>query len=143
MKNTRVLIVDDEPGIRESLRGVLEDEGCACEAAESGEQCLEELRRHAFDVVTLGELLCALQVRIDGEGVVRLGKVLGTYAVVLGEGLLRLEGILLAGLRNQHLVLVLDRIEGLLHQVLAVQRDERIEQVRMCAMDRAPHHGHT
>ena len=28
VKNTRVLIVDDEPGIRESLRGVLEDEGC-------------------------------------------------------------------------------------------------------------------
>jgi len=27
VKNTRVLIVDDEPGIRQSLRGVLEDEG--------------------------------------------------------------------------------------------------------------------
>ena len=53
MKNTRVLIVDDEPGIRESLRGVLEDEGCTCEAVESGEQCLEELQRHAYDVVLL------------------------------------------------------------------------------------------
>ena len=53
MKNTRVLIVDDEPGIRESLRGVLEDEGCSCEAVESGELCLEELQRHAYDVVLL------------------------------------------------------------------------------------------
>ena len=53
MKNTRVLIVDDEPGIRESLRGVLEDEGCACEAVESGEQGLEQLQRHAYDVVLL------------------------------------------------------------------------------------------
>jgi len=53
VKNTRVLIVDDEPGIRESLRGVLEDEGCACEAVESGEQCIEELQRHAYDVVLL------------------------------------------------------------------------------------------
>ena len=53
MKNTRVLIVDDEPGIRASLRGVLEDEGCACEAVESGELCLEELQRHAYDVVLL------------------------------------------------------------------------------------------
>ncbi len=53
MKNTRVLIVDDEPGIRESLRGVLEDEGCACEAVESGEQCLEELARHPYEVVLL------------------------------------------------------------------------------------------
>ena len=45
VKNTRVLIVDDEPGIRESLRGVLEDEGFFCAAVESGEQCLEELAR--------------------------------------------------------------------------------------------------
>ena len=32
VKNTRVLIVDDEPGIRESLLGVLEDEGYNCAA---------------------------------------------------------------------------------------------------------------
>jgi two-component system nitrogen regulation response regulator NtrX len=48
-----VLIVDDEPGIRESLRGVLEDEGFVCETVESGEQCLEQLARHAHDVVLL------------------------------------------------------------------------------------------
>ncbi len=53
MKNTRVLIVDDEPGIRESLRGVLEDEGFVCEAVESGEAGLEELRRQSYDVVLL------------------------------------------------------------------------------------------
>ncbi len=53
MKNARVLIVDDEPGIRESLRGVLEDEGFVCEAVESGEQCLEELARQTHDVVLL------------------------------------------------------------------------------------------
>ncbi len=53
MKNTRVLIVDDEPGIRESLRGVLEDEGFVCEAVESGEAGLEELHRHTYDVVLL------------------------------------------------------------------------------------------
>jgi two-component system nitrogen regulation response regulator NtrX len=53
MKNARVLIVDDEPGIRESLRGVLEDEGFVCETVESGERCLEELALHAHDVVLL------------------------------------------------------------------------------------------
>jgi two-component system nitrogen regulation response regulator NtrX len=53
LKNTRVLIVDDEPGIRESLRGVLEDEGFICEAVESGELGLEELQRQAYDVVLL------------------------------------------------------------------------------------------
>jgi two-component system nitrogen regulation response regulator NtrX len=47
------LIVDDEPGIRESLKGVLEDEGYACEAVDSGEHCLRELSRHNYDVVLL------------------------------------------------------------------------------------------
>ncbi|MEO5922502.1 MAG: sigma-54 dependent transcriptional regulator [Bryobacteraceae bacterium] len=48
-----MLIVDDEPGIRESLRGVLEDEGFVCEAVESGELALEELRHQSYDVVLL------------------------------------------------------------------------------------------
>lgn len=45
--------MDDERGIRESLSGVLEDEGYECRAVESGEQCLEDLKRHACDVVLL------------------------------------------------------------------------------------------
>ena len=53
MKNTRVLIVDDEPGIRESLTGVLEDEGCKCTAVESGEACMEALATGNYDVVLL------------------------------------------------------------------------------------------
>jgi two-component system nitrogen regulation response regulator NtrX len=53
LKNTRVLIVDDEPGIRESLRGVLEDEGCMCATAATGEECLDALRRQPFDVILL------------------------------------------------------------------------------------------
>jgi two-component system nitrogen regulation response regulator NtrX len=47
------LIVDDEPGIRESLSGVLEDEGFVCHAVESGEQCIEELARQTYDAVLL------------------------------------------------------------------------------------------
>jgi two-component system nitrogen regulation response regulator NtrX len=53
VRNTRVLVVDDEPGIRESLSGVLEDEGYFCAAVESGEQCLAELARQTYDVVLL------------------------------------------------------------------------------------------
>ena len=48
-----ILIVDDEPGIRQSLKGVLEDEGYKTYLAESGEACLELLRKHALDVVLL------------------------------------------------------------------------------------------
>ena len=49
----RVLIVDDEVGIRTSLSGVLEDEGYEASAVESGEACLEALAERQFDVVLL------------------------------------------------------------------------------------------
>ena len=48
-----VLIVDDESGIRQSLQGILEDEGYRAEVAESGEACLESLQHKKFDVVLL------------------------------------------------------------------------------------------
>jgi two-component system nitrogen regulation response regulator NtrX len=48
-----ILIIDDEAGIRESLTGVLEDEGYKAAAAESGEACLDLLRKRDFDVVLL------------------------------------------------------------------------------------------
>src|SRR6266536_5145028 len=48
-----VLIVDDELGIRESLTGVLEDEGYRVEAVESGEACLALLGKQRFDVAML------------------------------------------------------------------------------------------
>jgi two-component system nitrogen regulation response regulator NtrX len=48
-----VLIVDDESGIRESLKGVLEDEGYKVSEAGSGEACLELLRKHSFDAIFL------------------------------------------------------------------------------------------
>ena len=48
-----ILIVDDEPGVRSALSGVLRDEGYEVDAAESGEACLELLARQAYDVVVL------------------------------------------------------------------------------------------
>ncbi len=53
MKRDRILVVDDEPGIRESLTGVLEDEGYKCRAVATGEECLAELRRNAYELVLL------------------------------------------------------------------------------------------
>ena len=44
MKPT-ILIVDDEPGVRSALAGVLSDEGYEVEAVASGEACLERLTR--------------------------------------------------------------------------------------------------
>lgn len=53
MRVPRILIVDDEPGIRQSLQGVLADEGFEAETAESGEECLDRLSRDLFDLVLL------------------------------------------------------------------------------------------
>lgn len=48
-----ILIVDDEPGIRQSLKGVLEDEGFKTTVAESAEACLAMLGTRLCDVVLL------------------------------------------------------------------------------------------
>jgi two-component system nitrogen regulation response regulator NtrX len=48
-----ILIVDDEPGVRSSLSGVLRDEGFEVEAAASGEECLERATRSPYDVIVL------------------------------------------------------------------------------------------
>jgi two-component system nitrogen regulation response regulator NtrX len=48
-----ILIVDDEPGVRSALGGVLRDEGYTVEAVNSGEACLARLVEQEFDVVLL------------------------------------------------------------------------------------------
>jgi len=48
-----ILIVDDEPGVRSALGGVLRDEGYDVDAVDSGEACLERLGRQTYDVVVL------------------------------------------------------------------------------------------
>jgi two-component system nitrogen regulation response regulator NtrX len=55
-----VLIVDDEVGIRQSLAGVLEDEGYRAESVGSGEECLAFLSQKRCDVVLLDIWLPAL-----------------------------------------------------------------------------------
>jgi two-component system, NtrC family, nitrogen regulation response regulator NtrX len=52
MSNT-VLVVDDEPGIRDSLRGLLEDEGFDVEAVATGEACLDAVDGRPFACVLL------------------------------------------------------------------------------------------
>jgi len=49
----QILIVDDESAIRESLQGVLEDEGYAVAVSPSGEACLDLLKKSPVDVVLL------------------------------------------------------------------------------------------
>ena len=53
MKRQRVLVVDDEPGIRSSLCGVLEDEGYEVEAVATARPVWRGLAERPFDAVLL------------------------------------------------------------------------------------------
>lgn len=53
LRPARILVVDDEPGIRQSLCGILQDEGYQAEAVETGERCLEVLPESDYDLVLL------------------------------------------------------------------------------------------
>ena len=56
------LIVDDEPGVRSALSGVLRDEGYLVDAVDSGEACLDRVARQSYDVIILDIWL----PRLDG-----------------------------------------------------------------------------
>lgn len=46
-----VLIVDDEPAVRRTVRGVLESSGFECEESENGAVALEWLKDHQTNVI--------------------------------------------------------------------------------------------
>ena len=78
-----ILIVDDERGIRETLRGVLEDEGFAVDAVASGEECLEAVERRAYGCLLLDVWLPGM----DGlETLARLSSSGADCAVVMISG---------------------------------------------------------
>jgi two-component system, NtrC family, nitrogen regulation response regulator NtrX len=53
MANPSVLVVDDEPSIRRTLREILEYEAYEVDAAEDGEEALAKIRERGYDVVLL------------------------------------------------------------------------------------------
>ena len=78
-----ILIVDDERGIRETLRGVLEDEDFEVETVESGEACLKLVETKSFACVLLDVWL----PKIDGlETLKRLRENGNDAAVVMISG---------------------------------------------------------
>jgi two-component system nitrogen regulation response regulator NtrX len=53
MTKENILIIDDEPSIGSSLKGILEDEGFLVKTAETGEEGLELLKNQNVDLVLL------------------------------------------------------------------------------------------
>ncbi|HEX8411454.1 MAG TPA: response regulator [Thermoanaerobaculia bacterium] len=66
MDKKRVLIVDDDPAIRQIVRVLLERDGVQADIAEDGERAVSMLRSGTYAVV----LLDLLMPRLDGRGVI-------------------------------------------------------------------------
>jgi two-component system nitrogen regulation response regulator NtrX len=78
-----VLIVDDEPGIRETLSAVMKDEGFSVAAVASGEECLSAAEQRAYGCILLDVWLPG----IDGlETLQRLRAAGSESAVVIISG---------------------------------------------------------
>src|SRR6185295_8390854 len=78
-----VLVVDDEEGIRQTLSGVLEDEGLSVETAATGEECLRAFERRVFGCVLLDVWLPGM------DGIETLGRLKAAYpetAVIMISG---------------------------------------------------------
>src|SRR5918911_4672373 len=74
-----ILIVDDERGIRDTLRAVLEDEGFLADAVATGEECLKAIERRAYGCVLLDVWLPG----IDGLETLRQLRAAGCDAAVV------------------------------------------------------------
>ncbi|MCZ6695965.1 MAG: response regulator, partial [Acidobacteria bacterium] len=53
MTKARVLVVDDEEGVRTSLANILKDEGYSVDLSGSGEDCLQKARRQPYHAILL------------------------------------------------------------------------------------------
>jgi CheY-like chemotaxis protein len=65
-----VLVVDDEPGMRETLVDILVQSGFAAEAVADGDQALQRLTEQTYDVVVM-------DVRMPGRDGVEVLQVIG------------------------------------------------------------------
>src|SRR5918992_396819 len=74
-----ILIVDDERGIRDTLRAVMEDEGFVAEAVATGEECLKALGRRAYGCILLDVWLPG----IDGLETLKQLRAAGSDAAVV------------------------------------------------------------
>jgi len=74
-----ILIVDDERGIRETLRAVMEDEGFVAETVATGEDCLKALGRRAYGCILLDVWLPG----IDGLETLKQIRSSGSQAAVV------------------------------------------------------------
>jgi DNA-binding NtrC family response regulator len=72
MEGARILVVDDEEGIRKSLKAVLEEEGCLVDTAENGQEAIAKSKTGSYN-------LALVDIRLpDMDGVELLTSMSGT-----------------------------------------------------------------
>src|ERR671913_1167220 len=74
-----ILIVDDERGIRDTLRAVMEDEGFVADSVATGEECLKALDKRAYGCILLDVWLPG----IDGLETLKQLRSAGSEAAVV------------------------------------------------------------
>jgi two-component system, NtrC family, nitrogen regulation response regulator NtrX len=79
---SKILIIDDEPGIRSTLASILEDEGHKATLCETGEEGIAQYARDEFDLVLLDLWLPG----IDGMAILERLRAAGAPPVIMISG---------------------------------------------------------
>ena len=85
LKNLRILLVDDDEWIRDSMRLFFEDEGCNLETAETAEEALVKIAVHPYDILIVDYMLAGMDgleffKRLSGRGPRPLRIMITAYA---------------------------------------------------------------
>ncbi len=59
----KIIVVDDEPDIRESVKNILEDNGIPVETAQNGNDFIKKISKDKFDLIILDILMPGLTTK--------------------------------------------------------------------------------
>ena len=79
--NERILVIDDDIGIRESLSLVLGDAGYQVDTVESGEQGIERVRNNNYDLIFLDIKMAGMDGIETLQEIRKMGKKIPVYII--------------------------------------------------------------
>lgn len=79
--NKRILVIDDDIGIRESLSLVLGDAGYQVDTVESGEQGIEKVKRNKYDLIFLDIKMAGMDGIQTLREIRKMGKKIPVYII--------------------------------------------------------------
>lgn len=79
--NKRILVIDDDTGIRESLFLVLNDAGYQVDTVESGEQGIEKVKNNKYDLIFLDIKMAGMDGIETLQEIRKMGKKIPVYII--------------------------------------------------------------